>query len=59
MAFSYPKTFNSSAHTIINSSAYKGAILRTIKVADYNYSKTNFVGSYFSALKGLNSIPKA
>ena len=59
MACSYPGTFNSSIHSIINSSNYKGAILRTIKAGGCNCSRVNFIGAYFAALKGVNSIPKS
>ena len=58
MACSYPGTFNSSIHSIINSKSYKDAILRTIKAGGCNCSRANFIGAYFVALKGLNSIPK-
>ena len=40
MACSYPGTFNSSIHSIINSSNYKDAILRTIKAGGCNCSKS-------------------
>ena len=53
MACSYPGTFNSSIHSIINSSNYKGAILRTIKAGGCNCSRVNFIGAYFAALKGV------
>ena len=59
MACSYPGTFNSSIHSIINSSNYKDAILRTIKAGGCNCSRVNFIGAYFAALKGVNSIPKS
>ena len=59
MACSYPGTFNSSIHSIINSSSYKGAILRTIKAGGCNCSRVNFIGAYFAALRGANSIPKS
>jgi len=59
MACSYPGTFNSSIHSIINSSSYKNAILRTIKAGGCNCSRVNFIGAYFAALKGINSIPKS
>ena len=58
MACSYPGTFNSSIHSIINSKSYKDAILRTIKAGGCNCSRVNFIGAYFAALKGSNSIPK-
>jgi ADP-ribosylglycohydrolase len=59
MACSYPGTFNSSIHSIINSTSYSDAILRTIKAGGCNCSRVNFVGAYFSALKGFSSIPKS
>ena len=59
MACSYPGTFNSSIHSIINSSSYKSAILTTIKAGGCNCSRVNFIGAYFAALKGLDSIPKS
>ena len=58
MACSYPGTFNSSIHSIINSTNYKSAILRTIKAGGCNCSRANFIGAYFAALKGVNTIPK-
>ena len=59
MACSYPGTFDSSIHAIINSTNYKEAILKTIKAGGCNCSRANFVGAYFSALKGANSISKS
>jgi ADP-ribosylglycohydrolase len=59
MACSYPGTFNSSIHSIINSANYKDAILRTTRAGGCNCSRVNFVGAYFAALKGFDSIPKA
>ena len=59
MACSYPGTFNSSIHSIINSSSYKSAILTTIKAGGCNCSRVNFIGAYFAALKGVNSIPES
>ncbi len=59
MACSYPGTFNSSIHSIINSKSYKDAILRTIKAGGCNCSRVNFIGAYFAALKGSSSIPKS
>ena len=59
MACSYPGTFNSSIHSIINSTNYKSAILRTIKAGGCNCSRVNFIGAYFAALKGVNAIPKS
>ena len=57
MACSYPGTFESSIHSIINSKSYKGAILKTIKAGGCNCSRVNFIGAYFAAFKGVNSIP--
>ena len=59
MACSYPGTFNSSIHSIINSKNYKEAILKTIKAGGCNCSRVNFIGAYFAALKGVNTIPKS
>ncbi len=59
MACSYPGTFNSSIHSIINSTSYKSAILRTIKAGGCNCSRVNFIGAYFAALKGVGTIPKS
>ena len=59
MACSYPGTFNSSIHAILNSSNYKNAVLKTIKAGGCSCSRANFVGAYFAALKGLDSIPKS
>ena len=59
MACSYPGTFNSSIHSIINSKNYKRAILKTIKAGGCNCSRVNFIGAYFAALKGINAIPKS
>ena len=59
MACSYPGTFNSSIHSIINSTNFKGAILRTIKAGGCNCSRANFIGAYFAALRGVNTIPKS
>ena len=59
MACNYPGTFNSSIHAIINSTDYKSAVLKTIKAGGCNCSRVNFVGAYFAALKGFESIPKS
>jgi hypothetical protein len=53
----YPGTFNSSVHAIIKSKSYKQAILKTIRAGGCNCSRSNFIGSYFSALKGFEAIP--
>ena len=54
----YPGTFDSSIHAIIRSKSYKSAILKTIRAGGCNCSRSNFIGSYFSALSGEKSIPK-
>ena len=59
MACSYPGTFNSSIHAILNSPNYKKAILKTIKAGGCNCSRANFIGAYFSALEGFRTIPKS
>ena len=59
MACSYPGTFNSSIHSIINSKNYKKAILKTIKAGGCSCSRVNFIGAYFAALEGLDTIPKS
>ncbi len=59
MACSYPGTFNSSIHSIINSTNYKSAILKTIRAGGCNCSRVNFIGAYFAALKGVDTIPKS
>ena len=59
MACSYPGTFNSSIHSIISSTNYKSAILKTIKAGGCNCSRVNFIGAYFAALKGVSTIPKS
>ena len=59
MACSYPGTFNSSIHSILTSKNYKSAIEKTIKAGGCNCSRANFIGAYFAALKGVNSIPKS
>ena len=59
MACSYPGTFNSSIHAILNSSNYKKAILKTIKAGGCNCSRANFIGAYFAALEGFDAIPKS
>ena len=59
MACSYPGTFESSIHSILTSSNYKSAILKTIKAGGCNCSRVNFIGAYFAALKGMRSIPNS
>ena len=56
-ACSYPGTFMGSIHAMITSNNYKAAVVKTIKAGGCNCSRANFVGSYFSALKGLSNIP--
>ena len=57
MACSYPGTFMSSLHSILTSSNYKSAVLKTIKAGGCNCSRVNFIGAYYAALKGAGSIP--
>ena len=59
MACSYPGTFESSVHSILTSSNYKSAVLKTIKAGGCNCSRVNFIGAYYTALKGVESIPKS
>ncbi len=59
MACSYPGTFNSAIHSILTSTNYKTAVLKTIKAGGCNCSRVNFVGAYFAAVKGKNSIPQS
>ena len=59
MACSYPGTFESSIHSILNSSNYKSAVLKTIKAGGCNCSRVNFIGAYYAALKGVGSIPNS
>ncbi len=59
MACSYPGTFESSIHSILTSSSYKSAILKTIKAGGCNCSRVNFIGAYYAALKGVGSIPNS
>ena len=58
MACSYPGTFNSSVHSILTSNNFKSAIMKTIKAGGCNCSRVNFIGAYFAAKNGINSIPK-
>ncbi len=58
IACSYPGTFNSAIHSIMTSKNFKTAILKTIKAGGCNCSRANFIGAYFAALQGKNSIPK-
>ena len=59
MACSYPGTFSSSIHAILNSKNYKSAVIKTIKAGGCNCSRVNFIGAYFAALNGANSIPRS
>ena len=59
MACSYPGTFNSAVHSILTSSNYKTAVLKTIKAGGCNCSRVNFIGAYYAALNGKDSIPKS
>ncbi len=59
MACSYPGTFNSAIHSILTSTNYKTAVLKTIKAGGCNCSRVNFIGAYFAAIKGKNSIPRS
>jgi len=59
MACSYPGTFSSSIHCIINSKNYKSAVMKTIKAGGCNCSRVNFVGAFFAATNGVNTIPKS
>jgi len=59
MACSYPGTFESSVHSILTSSSYKSAVLKTIKAGGCNCSRVNFIGAYYAALKGVGSIPNS
>ena len=59
MACSYPGTFSSSIHAILNSKNYRSAVIKTIKAGGCNCSRVNFIGAYFAALNGANSIPRS
>ena len=48
-----------SVHAMITSKTYKNAVYKTIKAGGCNCSRANFVGAYFSALKGYENIPKS
>ena len=56
-ACSYPGTFMGSVHVMITSKTYKDAVHKTIRAGGCNCSRANFVGAYFSALKGFKNIP--
>jgi hypothetical protein len=57
LACSYPGNFKTSIHAILKSNNYKNAILRTIRAGGCNCSRSNFVGAYFTAFKGIRAIP--
>ena len=57
LACSYPGNFKTSIHAILKSNNYKNAILRTIRAGGCNCSRSNFVGAYFAAFKGIRAIP--
>ncbi len=57
LACSYPGNFKTSIHAILKSNNYKNAILRTIRAGGCNCSRSNFVGAYFAAFKGIRTIP--
>ena len=57
-ACSDPGNFLSATHSIISSSNYKSAIIKTIKAGGCNCSRANYAGAYFAALKGTKDIPK-
>ena len=59
MACSYPGTFESSIHSILTSTSYKSAVLKTIKAGGCNCSRVNFIGAYYAAFKGVGSIPNS
>ena len=56
-ACSDPGNFLSATHSIISSSNYKSAIVKTIKAGGCNASRCNYIGAYFAALKGFENIP--
>ena len=51
MACSYPGTFNSAVHSILTSSNYKTAVLKTIKAGGCNCSKSKFCWRILCDLK--------
>ena len=59
MACSYPGTFNSSIHSILNSKNYKSAVIKTIKAGGCNCSGVKLYYAYFAALISINSIPNS
>ena len=42
MACSYPGTFNSAVHSILTTTSFKSAVLKTIKSGGCNCSRVNF-----------------
>ena len=58
-ACSDPGNFLSAIHCIITTNNFKQAIIKTIKGAGCNASRSNFVGAYFSALNGIKGIPNS
>ena len=58
-ACSDPGNFLSAVHCIITTNNFKQAIIKTIKGAGCNASRSNFVGAYFSALNGVKGIPNS
>ena len=56
-ACSDPGNFLSATHSIISSSNYKSAIIKTIKAGGCNASRCNYIGAYFAAFKGFKNIP--
>ena len=56
-ACSDPGNFLSATHSIISTSNYKLAIIKTIKAGGCNASRCNYIGAYFSAFKGFKNIP--
>ena len=56
-ACSDPGNFLSATHSIISSSNYKSAIVKTIAGGGCNASRCNYIGAYFAALKGFKNIP--
>tara|TARA_B100000683_G_scaffold163172_1_gene157137 strand:+ start:36 stop:995 length:960 start_codon:yes stop_codon:yes gene_type:complete len=56
-ACSDPGNFLSATHSIISSSNYKSAVIKTIKAGGCNASRCNYIGAYFAAFKGFKNIP--
>ena len=57
MACSDPGNYLSAIHCIITTNNFKQAIIKTIKGAGCNASRSNFVGAYFTAFNGVKGIP--